>query len=83
MIRKWLLKHRWVNEIGKILTALFWVWGAAQFVNVYPFLENPDGIFAMGVGTGLFSVIAVALISDVIVSVFYMIFQPTKLGEDL
>lgn len=68
MIRKWLLKHRWINEALKLICAAFsarigyWVW--------FNLGEAPTEVhFALGIFTGIIICITLTLLTDIAFSI--------------
>ena len=79
MIREWLLKHRWVNELGKTITAgLFgcfaytvWVGGKLASYEIAP--ADSYKLMVFGIATGIIGTLALFLFNDVIYSVIGII----------
>ena len=74
MIRDWLLKHRWVNEIGKTIVAsvfcrfsvTFWEAGKIASIELLP--DDAYKLMIFGIAAALMGVIAVSILADVVVS---------------
>ena len=71
MIKNWLIKHWWVNEIGKTIVACIFsffgysCWEAGKLASVEIVFDDIYKIMVFGVGTGIFGMLALFILVDV------------------
>ena len=87
MIRNWLLKHRWVNELGKtILVAGFawfgWAsWGGGKLASLEIVPSESYKLMFFGIITGIMGMLAIFIIIDVVYSLKKAYFTHEKTPE--
>lgn len=86
MIRQWLLKHRWVNELGKTVAAGIFayfgylVWQGAELAS-YDLATGPEAfrpLMTFGVVVGIAGALSLFILTDVVVSIVDIIRKEDK-----
>lgn len=86
MIRDWLIKHRWVNELGKTIFATimgvfsYTSWEAGKLASVEIDILQADKLMLFGVITGMLGTLALFVFVDVVYSIIG-IFQKKNLNK--
>ena len=79
MIRIWLIKHRWVNELGKTIVATLFVifsyavWEAGKIASLEINMSQSYKLMVFGVGVGILGTLALFILVDVVYSIIGII----------
>lgn len=65
MIGQWLKKHWYINEAGKFIVSCFFGYSAWALWQAGLSTENTTGTIVLGWGSGMFSIITIAILVDI------------------